>query len=243
MASSTARRPPCPGPSSSRPTPTAAAPPEPALRGRARGPAAVHRHLRRHALARLAEAPRPRRRHLRHRLRAEPHPRRIRPPARRAARLPARHQLAHHGPGAEPARPRRRPRARSPTRWSVPVAETLTLAEQIDAQIRATGPMSLVDLYGPLPQPSAPRLLRRRPPDRRRGRLHHRARDQPDVRRADRLLHRQSLAADGRAQELHPARARPRPRHADGRTRCAPPARPTASKRPAPPALRAATLF
>ena len=74
--------------------------------------------------------------------------------------------------------------------------------------------------------------------DRRRRRLRHRARDQPDLRRADRLLHRQPLAADAPAAELHPARARPRPRHADGGRAARREPRRRLSRRAAPPALR-----
>ena len=48
-------------------------------------------------------------------------------------------------------------------------------------------------------------------------RFHHRARDQPDVRRADRPVDGGGLAADGRAGKRARRRARPRPRHADAR--------------------------
>ena len=50
---------------------------------------------------------------------------------------------------------------------------------------------------GPLPHPSLHGLLPQGRPARRAGRLHHRARDQPDVRRADRRLDRRSLAQMG----------------------------------------------
>ena len=73
--------------------------------------------------------------------------------------------------------------------------------------IAAQGPIPVVRLYG-----ARQRALLRHPrPARRRGRLHHRARDQPDVRRADRPRPRRRLGRAGRPEgaryvELGPGR-------------------------------------
>ena len=198
------------------------APSEPALRGRCSRASCSSSSSATCTHVALGAAPaRPRRRHLRHRLCAVAHPRRVRAAARRPDRLPLR-RLADHGHGAEPAHPRRRPRTCRLRAWPGPVAETPDLGALIDTQIRANGPMSVADYMALCLSHPRHGYYRSGRPDRRRRRLHHRARDQPDVRRADRLLLRQPLAADGPAAELHPARTRPRPRHADGRTRCAP---------------------
>ena len=83
-------------------------------------------------------------------------------------------------------------------------------------QIRANGPMSVAEYMALCLSHPRHGYYRSGATARRRRRLRHRARDQPGLRRADRLLRRQPLAADAPAAELHAARARPRPRHADG---------------------------
>ena len=66
-----------------------------------------------------------------------------------------------------------------------------------------------------VPHPSVARLLRGQRSVRRRRRLHHRARDQPDVRRADRPVGGLGLAPDGLAAADPPGGARSRPRQHD----------------------------
>ena len=77
--------------------------------------------------------------------------------------------------------------------------------------------MPVARIHGALPRPSAARLLHHARSVRRARRFHHRARDQPDVRRADRRCGRRRCGADGRAGARAAGRARARPRHADGR--------------------------
>ena len=82
--------------------------------------------------------------------------------------------------------------------------------------IETEGPMPVSDYMQLCLGASAPRLLRHARSARRARRFRHRARSQPDVRRADRRLGRGRVAADGIAAEGAPRRARPGPRHADG---------------------------
>ena len=81
------------------------------------------------------------------------------------------------------------------------------------ARIAAEGPLRL-DAYMAL----CLAALLRDPRSAGRGRrLHHRAGDQPDVRRADRRLAGAGLGRPGAARSLRARRARPGPRHADAR--------------------------
>ena len=80
------------------------------------------------------------------------------------------------------------------------------------------GPADRRRLYGHGAARSRGRLLCDARPDRRARRFHHRAGDQPDLRRADRVVVRRSMASDGPARSGHPGRARARPRCADERS-------------------------
>src|SRR5437868_13512743 len=71
-------------------------------------------------------------------------------------------------------------------------------------------------LHGPLPQPSAAWLLRDARPPRRGWRFRYRAGNEPDVRRTDRRMGCDGVAADGIAEQCAPDRAWARARHADG---------------------------
>ena len=90
-----------------------------------------------------------------------------------------------------------------------------------------------LDAYMALgPRPPDPRLLRHPRSPRRRRRLHHRPRDQPDVRRARRPVARPGLGRPGPPRPLRPRRVRPRPRHPDARR---PPRRPARCPASSPP--------
>ena len=220
------RRPDVPyGDGASRTAGPLAAPSHPALRGRPRRPAAVRRPRARDPPRRACAAG-PRLRHLPARLRAGAHLlecfrqadaqlgyRRIL--GRRARR---RH---HHGhaavaadvlvglasslrcaaqPGAAARRGRRDPaRGRAPRDRSPPTGRSgSTPTWRCASGTRA-------------------RLLRDPRSARRGGRLHHRAGDQPDVRRADRPLAGAGLATTRAARPLRARRARSGARHADAR--------------------------
>ena len=72
-------------------------------------------------------------------------------------------------------------------------------------------------LHARLPRRSRARLLAQAETHRRGGRLHHRAGDQPGVRRADRPVVRGRLAGHGQSRPAAPRRAGAGPRHPDAR--------------------------
>ena len=95
--------------------------------------------------------------------------------------------------------------------------EPSPLEREIRRLIAVAGPMPVADYMRLCSDPSAIRLLRHARCDRRRRRFHHRAGNQPDVRRADRIMDGGGLAADGRAGKCAPRRARTRSRYPDAR--------------------------
>ncbi len=100
------------------------------------------------------------------------------------------------------------------------------------SRIAREGPMPVADfmalcLYDPAHGYYTPPR-----PNRRRRRFRHRAGNQPDVRRTDRPMGRDGVASDRRPHSGAADRARPRPGHHDGSTRCARCARRRNSARP-----------
>ena len=85
--------------------------------------------------------------------------------------------------------------------------------QEADRLVRADAGVAL---HGIVPDPSAIRLLRLPRSARARGRFHHRARGQPDVRRVARAVGGVGMAGDGFAAGAAADRTRPRPRHHDG---------------------------
>src|SRR5690606_36621604 len=79
--------------------------------------------------------------------RVEPHRRRVRAAAGSTDRLSL-WRLADDGHGVEPADPHRRDRACPPCEQVGPVTAQPSLADLIDAQIRAGGPISIASYMG-----------------------------------------------------------------------------------------------
>ena len=197
----------------------AAAPSEPALRGRPRRARAVGRSWP-HGPGGRAAAPRPHPRRLRDDLRGDALVLRILPRARPAARLPV--GPHHHGHaalhpacsssasrwpcprcGANPCIPDGR-RAHPAGRRNPPPHR----ARRADVHIR---------VHDAVPLRPRARLLHEPRPLRRGRRFRHRAGNQPDVRRIDRAVGGRGMARDGLAGPDPDHRARPRPRHHDAR--------------------------
>ena len=197
---------------------SAAAPSEPALRGRARGPGAARRAGAADA-RRRAEAARPDHRQLRlssMRSRASTCEFFREPDA----------QLGFLWGGATMGQLLSIPlfiaglcfivyALKHPLLQGTIMADVLPLEAEIRRRIAAAGPMPVAEYMALCLTDPRARLLHHARSARRARRFHHRAGSQPDVRRDDRAVDGRGLEADGRAGKPAHHRTRPRPRHLD----------------------------
>ena len=96
------------------------------------------------------------------------------------------------------------------------VTEYLAAAVRDQEADQVVRPDAGLALHGTVPDASAARLLRVARSARARGRFHHRARSQPDVRRTARAVGRLGVEGDRLAADAAAGRTRARPRHHDG---------------------------